>query len=164
MLNETVTSKARWSRGLIISYSGFSRDGLDAFEKGRPVGLIAMDGADLFEVLDRSLSLPDILRAKARRAAETNRCFVRCGFWYELRGSLSAAAQGRVQKPSSSRQTRSASRKVRALVQILVTVAPPYAQHADAPIAREKARLDSSFFSVPVKIKAAEIESSERPS
>ena len=35
-----------------------------------------MDGADLHEVLDRNLSLPDVLRAKARRAAETNRCWV----------------------------------------------------------------------------------------
>ncbi len=76
ILNETVTSKARWSRGLIVSYSGFSPDGLEAFERGRSVALIAMDGADLFEVLDRSLALPDILSTKARRAAETNRCFV----------------------------------------------------------------------------------------
>ena len=76
ILNETVTSKARWSRGLIVSYSGFSSDGLAAFEIGRPVSLIAMDGADLYELLDRSLSLTDILTAKARCAAETNRCFV----------------------------------------------------------------------------------------
>lgn len=76
ILNETVTSKARWSRGLIVSYSGFSPEGLEAFERGRPVSLIAMDGSDLYEVLDRNLSLRDILRAKARRAAETNRCFM----------------------------------------------------------------------------------------
>lgn len=76
ILNETVTSKARWSRGLIVSYSGFSSDGLEAFERGRPVALIAMDGSDLYEILDRRLSLSAIIRAKARRAAETNRCFV----------------------------------------------------------------------------------------
>lgn len=76
VLNETVTSKARWSRGLIVSYSGFSPDGLEAFERGRSVSLIAMDGGDLYEVLDGGLPLPDVLRAKARRAAETNRCFV----------------------------------------------------------------------------------------
>jgi hypothetical protein len=76
ILNETVTSKAKWSRGLIVSYSGFSPDGLEAFERGRPVALIAMDGLDLYEVLDRSMPLPGILRAKARCAAETNRCFV----------------------------------------------------------------------------------------
>jgi len=75
-LNEIVTSKARWSRGLLISNSGFSVDGLQAFERGRPVALIAMDGADLYETLNRPIPLPEILRAKARRAAETNRCFV----------------------------------------------------------------------------------------
>lgn len=76
ILNGTVTSKATWSRGLIVSYSGFSPDGIEAFERGRPVALIAMDGADLYEVLNRGLPLPEILRAKARRAAETNRCWV----------------------------------------------------------------------------------------
>jgi Restriction endonuclease len=76
LLNETVTSKATWSRGLLVSYSGFSADGLAAFENGRPTALIAMDGLDLYEVLDRSLALADVLGAKARRAAETNRCFV----------------------------------------------------------------------------------------
>ena len=76
ILNETITSKATWSRGLIVSYSGFSPDGLEAFERGRPVALIAMDGADLYEVLNRGLPLPEVLRAKARRAAETNRCWV----------------------------------------------------------------------------------------
>jgi len=76
ILNETVTSKARWSRGLFVSYSGFSPDGIAAFDSGRPTALIAMDGSDLYEVLDRNLSLLDVLAAKARRAAETNRCFV----------------------------------------------------------------------------------------
>ena len=75
-LNESVTSKAKWSRGLFVSYSGFSEDGLEAFERGRPTALIAMDGGDLYEILDRSLPLADILTAKARRAAETNHCFV----------------------------------------------------------------------------------------
>lgn len=76
VLNETVTSKARWSRGLFVSYSGFSPDGIAAFDRGRPTALIAMDGLDLYEVLNRGLSLPDVLTAKARRAAETNHCFV----------------------------------------------------------------------------------------
>jgi hypothetical protein len=76
LLNETVTSKATWSRGLFVSYSGFSPDGLAAFESGRPTALIAMDGLDLYEVLDRGLALSEVLCTKARRAAETNRCFV----------------------------------------------------------------------------------------
>jgi hypothetical protein len=75
-LNEAVTSKARWSRGLLVSYSGFSVDGLGRFDSGRPTALICMDGLDLYEVLNCNLSLRDVLTAKARRAAETNQCFV----------------------------------------------------------------------------------------
>jgi len=76
LLNDTVTSKATWSRGLLVSYSGFSQDGLAAFERGRPTALIAMDGFDLYEILDRGVGLSEVLRAKARRAAETNSCYV----------------------------------------------------------------------------------------
>jgi hypothetical protein len=76
LLNETVTSKATWSRGLLVSYSGFSPDGIAGFERGRPTSLIAMDCADLYEVLSRKLSFSDVLAAKARRAAETNSCWV----------------------------------------------------------------------------------------
>jgi hypothetical protein len=76
LLNDTVTSKATWSRGLLVSYSGFTQDGLAAFERGRPTALIAMDGLDLYEILDRGVALSDVLRAKARRAAETNSCYV----------------------------------------------------------------------------------------
>ena len=43
----------------------------------RRTALIAMDGYDLHEILNRNLSLPGVLTAKARRAAETNQCFVR---------------------------------------------------------------------------------------
>ena len=75
-LHDKVTSKARWSRGLFVSYSGFSADGLAAFERGRPTGIIACDGLDLYEILSRRLPLPNVLLAKARRAAETNRCYV----------------------------------------------------------------------------------------
>jgi Restriction endonuclease len=76
VLNGTVNGMARWSRGLFVSYSGFTPDGIESFDSGRPTALIAMDGLDLFEVLNRNLSLPDVLTAKARRAAESNQCFV----------------------------------------------------------------------------------------
>ena len=61
--------KAPWGRGLFISYVGFSEDGLVAF--GRAKRTLCMDGLDLFEMLDRKLSLEQALEAKARRAAET---------------------------------------------------------------------------------------------
>jgi len=61
--------KASWSRGLFVSNSGFTPDGLAAFGRGKR--LICMDGFDLFEMLRLRLSVVDVLAAKTRRAAET---------------------------------------------------------------------------------------------
>ncbi|MFS8037041.1 restriction endonuclease [Xanthobacter sp. AM11] len=71
-----VAGKASWSRGLFVSNSGFTVDGLEAFSRGRQTNLICADGLDLYEVLSRRVSLIDVLEEKARRAAETNRAFV----------------------------------------------------------------------------------------
>lgn len=71
-----VAGKASWSRGLFVSNSGFTADGLEAFSRGRQTNLICADGLDLYEVLSRKVSLIDVLEEKARRAAETNRPFV----------------------------------------------------------------------------------------
>lgn len=69
-----VSDKAAWSRGLFISNSGFSSEGLEAFGRGKPV--ILMDGLDLFETLQRRMNLMTVLATKVRRAAETGRPFV----------------------------------------------------------------------------------------
>lgn len=71
-----VAGKASWSRGLFVSNSGFTADGLEAFSRGRQTNLICADGLDLYEVLSRKVSLIDVFEEKARRAAETNRPFV----------------------------------------------------------------------------------------
>ncbi|MCA9095926.1 MAG: restriction endonuclease, partial [Planctomycetaceae bacterium] len=71
-----VAGKATWSRGLFISNSGFSDDGLKAFGSGRRTNIICADGLDLHEVVHNRLSLVEILEEKLRRAAETNRAFV----------------------------------------------------------------------------------------
>ena len=71
-----IAGKAQWSRGLFVSYAGFSEDGLDAFAQGRPTNLICIDGLDLYHVLSGTLDLRAVLRRKVRRAAETNRVFV----------------------------------------------------------------------------------------
>jgi hypothetical protein len=67
--------KAAWARGLFISNSGFTLDGLVAFSRGKRV--ICMDGLDLFESLARELPLDQVLARKARRAAETGQPFER---------------------------------------------------------------------------------------
>ena len=61
--------KASWSRGLFLSNSGFTTEGLVAFGRGKH--LICMDGYDLSEMLRLRLSIVDVLSAKIRRAAET---------------------------------------------------------------------------------------------
>ncbi|WP_234844451.1 restriction endonuclease [Sinorhizobium meliloti] len=71
-----VAGKASWLRGLFVSNSGFTVDGLEAFSRGRQTNLICADGLDLYEVLSRKVSLIDVLEEKARRAAETNRAFI----------------------------------------------------------------------------------------
>lgn len=70
-----VEQKAAWARGLFISNSGFTPDGLVAF--GRAKRVICMDRLDLFETLDRELPLDQVIARKARRAAETGLPFER---------------------------------------------------------------------------------------
>jgi hypothetical protein len=70
-----VEGKAAWARGLFISQSGFTDDGLDAFGRGKRV--ICMDGLDLYEMLQRALPLDHVLDRKIRRAAETGKPFIR---------------------------------------------------------------------------------------
>ena len=72
--NAKVEDKASWSRGLIISQSGFTPDGLNAFGRGKSV--VCMDGLDLYEVLSRRLDLAQVIGLKVRRAAETGLAFV----------------------------------------------------------------------------------------
>lgn len=67
--------KATWARGLFVSNSGFTDEGLDAFGRGKRV--ICMDGLDLYEALNRNLPLSDVLYRKVRHAAETGLPFVR---------------------------------------------------------------------------------------
>ncbi len=66
--------KASWSRGLFVSNSGFSSEGLQAFGKGKR--MICMDGLDLSEMLRLRLSFADVIDAKVRMAAETGFPFV----------------------------------------------------------------------------------------
>lgn len=71
-----VGRNAKWARGLFVSNTGFSPDGLTAFGKA-PTSIVCMDGFDLHETLSRQLSLADVIARKVRRAAETGGPFVR---------------------------------------------------------------------------------------
>ncbi len=70
-----LASRPTWSRGLFISYSGFTLPGLDAFHQGRS-SIICMDGFDLHQTLSRQLPLDRVIARKARRAVETGHVFV----------------------------------------------------------------------------------------
>lgn len=65
--------KAHWSRGLFVSNSGFTSDGLEAFGRGKR--MLCMDGFDLSEMFRLKRHFSDIMDAKVRRAAETGSPF-----------------------------------------------------------------------------------------
>lgn len=69
-----VEQKAAWTRGLFISNSGFTPDGLSAFGRGKRV--ICMDGYDLYETFRANYSLTTVLERKVRHAAERGEFFV----------------------------------------------------------------------------------------
>jgi len=71
-----IDGKSAWSRGLFISFNGFSEKGLEAFVKGKPTNMIGMDGQDIYFILEGKLNLGEAIELKARRAAETNDFFV----------------------------------------------------------------------------------------
>jgi len=71
-----VEGKATWSRGIFISVGHFTEDGLAAFSRGRSTNLIAISGQDLFFVVDGQMRLDEVIRVKARRAAETGEVMV----------------------------------------------------------------------------------------
>lgn len=72
----TVRTKAIWSRGLYVSYSGFSEEGLTAFGRGDATRIICIDGLELWQTIQNALDLAEVLSLKTRRAAETGRAYV----------------------------------------------------------------------------------------
>jgi len=70
-----VEAKAAWSRGLFVSNSGFTEEGLQSFGSGKRI--ICMAGLDLYEIFHRRRSFTEVLRLKVRAAAETGLPFVR---------------------------------------------------------------------------------------
>ncbi len=71
-----IEGKSTWSRGLFISHSGFSPDGLTAFSKGRATNIVGVSGEDLYFILSGEIPLIEAIEKKARRAAETGEFFV----------------------------------------------------------------------------------------
>jgi hypothetical protein len=70
--NGKVAGKAKWTRGLFISNSGFSDGSLTAFERGRPISIIGMTSEDLEYIIEGKMTLSEAISLKSRHAAETN--------------------------------------------------------------------------------------------
>lgn len=69
-----VSERPEWTRGLFVSFAGFTEVGLQAFTARK---IILVDGMDIYEALARRLSFPDIIRAKIRHASEYRNPFER---------------------------------------------------------------------------------------
>jgi hypothetical protein len=71
-----VQGKSTWSRGIFISNSGFTEDGITAVSRGRPINMIGMTGQDLFFILNGEMPLREAIEKKTRRAAEEGQFFI----------------------------------------------------------------------------------------
>lgn len=66
--------KATWTRGIFISWQGYSKDGLTAFGKGHRI--VCISGKDIHQCLKSKIPFPILLEAKLRHASETGECYI----------------------------------------------------------------------------------------
>lgn len=76
-----VNERPEWTRGLFVSFSGFTDVGLQAFTARK---IILADGMDIYDALARRLSIPDIIAAKVRHASEYRNPFERVRILFPL--------------------------------------------------------------------------------
>lgn len=69
-----LSERLEGTRGLFVSFEGFTDGALEAFTAKR---IILSDGMDIFDALKRRISFPDIIVAKARYASEYRNPFAR---------------------------------------------------------------------------------------
>jgi hypothetical protein len=69
-----VSERPEWTRGLFVSFEGFTDVGLQAFTARR---IILADGMDIYDALTRRIPFPDIITAKTRHASEYRNPFER---------------------------------------------------------------------------------------
>lgn len=81
-----LSTKATWTRGVFISWMGFTTEGLTAFGKGKRV--ICVSGYDLYHSLSHGIALPELLEAKLRHAAETGEPYAEFDRLYTLKNKI----------------------------------------------------------------------------
>lgn len=69
-----VSERPEWTRGLFVSFAGFTEVGLQAFTARK---IILADSMDIYDALAWRLSIPDIITAKVRHASEYRNPFER---------------------------------------------------------------------------------------
>ena len=68
-----ISSKAKWTRGLFVSFEGFTDVGLQAYGRGGAV--ILMEGKDIYQALQRQVRIDDLVRSKVRAASHSGAPF-----------------------------------------------------------------------------------------
>lgn len=66
--------KARWARGVFISWHGFSTEAFEAW--GREKSTICITGYDLYHMLNNNINLIELLNKKIRYAAERGKYLI----------------------------------------------------------------------------------------
>lgn len=74
ILQGKISEKATWTRGVFISYYGFTDVGLEAFGRGK--SLVCISGKDIRDALEKHIPFADVIDRKVRAAAETGSVFV----------------------------------------------------------------------------------------
>lgn len=70
IFNEKVSLKSGFTRGLYISFSGYSDEALATFANGRTVNIVLMTVQELTIALTRKVDLTNVLKLKVRALAE----------------------------------------------------------------------------------------------
>ena len=70
IFNEKVSSKSGFTRGLYISFAGYTDEALATFSNGRTINVILMTVQELAIALTRQIDLIDVLKFKVRALAE----------------------------------------------------------------------------------------------
>ena len=70
IFNEKVSSKSGFTRGLFISYSGYSKEALNTLNSGRTVNIVLMTVKELEMILSKKVDFKEFIWAKVRALAE----------------------------------------------------------------------------------------------
>lgn len=75
IFNEKVSSKSGFTRGLFISFSGYTTDALETFSNGRKISIVLMTVQELVIMLERKIPLDKVIWDKVRSLGEEGNYF-----------------------------------------------------------------------------------------